>query len=293
MIYMVYISKSTGELIWSFKHPKAPKDVLGSIAGKEDSLISGFISAITNFGYETIGDRIQSMDFMKIKMLYRYVMIGEENLLIVAITDREDIPATVWRIINSFISQSQGIIKKMIEPLLLQPGELDEIYNKLETNFLNYLNRYVRKIPQIAYRNNQTIIIGMLSGIISFFLMFLVTLWINDVYGLYSSGRFETLLYVIFFNNFLIPSLVIGWVTGFARGALIASAFTSVVVIVSLSINFSDVIFSFAGAWNIGMAVVFGVLVVAFIIGAAMGIISSTFARMFVESRTLIPPPLE
>ena len=290
MIYLVYFTKESGELLWSFRHPLAPTELIAKVAGKDDVLISGFISAISGFGSETLGDKLQSIDFEKVRLYFRYMNIDGTSLLTTVIADREDAPEAIWDTIKEFIEKNKKELLELADELSFLDSEKQmKTIAKLNKSMLNILDSKKRNIEILANRDTKTVLIGLIPTLIVFFALYLVVDWAYAHYEIFST-RWDVLLGTIVFLLFIIPSIIMGYAIGYREGARLGGLGLSAVGIVVLSLRYYPKLIEIAEPMNIVYLLPFLLLIVIFILGSAMGSLGSYVAWYFVERKTLTPP---
>jgi len=291
MIYLAYFTKESGELIWSFRHPMSPTDLIAKIAGKDDVLISGLISAISGFGSETLGDKLQSIDFERVRLYFRYMKLNDQNILVTVISDKEDAPEAIWDTISEFIEKNRKELLDLAEELgLLDAKKYDMINIKLNKSMLKLLDSRKRSISLLAYRNTRTIILGLIPPLIVFIAMFFVTLIIKEQYSLLETRRIGELIATIVFLMFILPSFVMGFSIGYREGTRYGGLGLGAIGLIALSIYYWKALLDWAHGLGLEYYLPFLLAIVIFILGSAMGTIGSFIAWHFVEKKTLVPP---
>lgn len=295
---MIYVTKESGELIWSFKHPLSPTDLVSKIAGRDDVLISGLISAISSFGSETLGDKLQSIDFERYTLSFRYIPVDGEHLLVAVVSDKSDSSEAVWRVIQEFFNKHRKEIKIIADELsFLDPDKQNKLLVKLNRDMTKLLESKKRSPEILAYRNNKTLAIGLIPPLIVFFIMYFVTDWLKVKYQLYPNpeagiqGNVGLLIGLIVVLMFILPSVIMGFTIGFREGARKGGLGLSAVGFIVLSIRYYNDLINMAKNpyLNILYALPAILLVVIYVVGAAMGSIGAFVAWHLVEKKTLTP----
>jgi len=297
MIYLIYVTKESGELIWSFKHPLSPTDLVSKIAGRDDVLISGLISAISSFGSETLGDRLQSIDFERYTLSFKYLPINGEHLLVAVVSDKSDSSVAVWRAIQEFFNKHKKEINVLADELsFLDPDKQNKLLVKLNRDMTKLLESKKRSPEILAYRNNKTLAIGLIPSLIVFFVMYFITDWLTDIYNLYPNpstgqGNVGALIGLIVGLMFILPSVVMGYTIGFKEGARKGGLGLSAVGFIVLTIRYYNNLISWASnpIINVVYLLPLILLVVIYVVGAAMGSIGAFVAWHLVEKKTLTP----
>jgi len=291
MIYLTYLASEEGTPIWFYVHPKIPDYILEKIAGKDHGLIVNFLSAVSMFGYDTLGGKLQIVEFEHVKMSYRYIDVNGKKLLAVALTDPMDNPKLVWKVFDEFIKKNQHHLEKIIpsEDLLLDKEVVDKTSMILNREFTKILENRVRLFKVLGKRDLRNLLVSLVLGIIFY------AITIGITYGLYKSYNLQNnptlFFYILIFLNFIIPGVFIGWVTGYWRGALINGIIIALIsILVLTAVWWAQLTTAVEALYHIGPeTIMLGVLIVAGIIGGAMGLIAAFVAWFFVETRTLVP----
>jgi len=291
MIYLMYLASEEGTLIWHYVHPKIPDHILERVAGRDHSLMVNFLSAVSMFGYDALGSRVQIIEFEHVKMSYRYLNIGGMRILAVAITDPEDNPKLVWNVFDAFLNKNKEQLEKITpgETGLIDQEEAEKASLILSRELTKTLEGRVRKFEALGRRDMKNMIIGLMLGIIFYAFTITATYLMYSAYGLHNdlTKFFE----IIVLLDFILPGVFIGWVTGYWRGALIDGIIVAILNISVLTgIWWLQLVGAIQSMFNIGMEVIaIGVIIVAGVIGAAMGLIAAFVAWFFVEIRTFVP----
>ena len=291
MIYLTYLTTEEGTPVWFFVHPKTPDYIFDKIAGKDHSLIVNFLSAVSMFGFDTLGSRLQIVEFEHVKMSYRYIDFNGQKLLAVALTDLHDNISLVWNIFDKFMKKNYEKFSEIIpsESELLEKDKVDKFTKELQEDFEKMLQNRVRKIPALGKRDFKNLLISLIVGILFYSITIVITYFSFKTYNLQNDPT--TFFYLIIVLNFIIPAIFIGWLTGFWTGALLNGAIISTVNILVLSaIWWNQLVLAVSALFHVSLAVIaIGVLIVAGIIGAAMGLLAALVAWFLVETRTLVP----
>ena len=295
MIYLVYFTKESGELVWSFRHPLSPTELIAKVAGKDDVLISGFISAISGFGSETLGDKLQSIDFERVRLYFRYLHNKEKNILVTVVSDKEDAPEAIWDTITEFIKRNKQDLTELTDEFsLLDSNRYNTIYARLNKSMLKLLDSKKRNIELLAPRNMRTVIIGLIPSLIVFFAMVGVTLWLASTYKLVpgpgNPGNAGVLIAIIVFLTFIIPSVVMGFTIGYREGTRWGGFGLGAISMVLLSIIFWKNLLGWAHGLGLEYYLPFLLAIVIFIVGSGMYMIGAWVAWTFIERKTLVPP---
>jgi len=292
MIYLLYIAWEDGRLIWHYIHPEIPEEIIERIAGKDHSVITGFISALSMFSYELLGSRMQSVILENVKITYRYVELDGHKLIGVAITDLKDDMKLVWRIIDRFLREEKENILKMMTQIS------SEEYERLSLIFKSHLTKILkkaqRKIEKLAHRDARSLVYSFLVSIAVYAVMIGLVYYLNKTFSLIELGRMDELVYLILMFNFIIPGVIIGYTTGWVKGTLINSILISILTLATLSLIWWPILVNIASSMlHISPeAVIIGIFFVALILGGGMGLVASIVAWLLVESRKLVPPKL-
>jgi len=292
MIYLLYLAWEDGRPIWHYIHPEVPDEMIEYIAGKDHSVITGFISALSMFSYEMLGSRIQTVILETVKITYRYVELNGHKIIAVAVTDLKDNVRVVWKIIDRFLNEQKEEILKITKPL--QSDEYEKMSLKFESFFTKILKTCQRKIEVFAYRDLKSTLYSLITGLIIYAAMVGLVFLINKEFALTATERMDELLYVIILFNFIIPGILIGYVTGYTKGALLNSLLISVLTLLTLSAFWWDFIVGLSqNLLHVSKeAVLTGIILVSIVLGGGMGLIAAVVAWFVVETRTLVPPRL-
>lgn len=291
MIYLTYLASEEGTPIWFYVHPKIPDYILEKIAGKDHGLIVNFLSAVSMFGYDTLGGKLQIVEFEHVKMSYKYIDVNGKKLLAVALTDPMDNPKLVWKVFDEFIKKNQHHLEKIIpsEDLLLDKEVVDKTSMILNREFTKILENRVRLFKVLGKRDLRNLLVSLVLGIIFYAITIGITYWLYKSYSLQNNPTL--FFYILTFLNFIIPGVFIGWVTGYWRGALINGIIIALIsILVLTAVWWAQLTAAVEALYRIGPeTIMLGVLIVAGIIGGAMGLIAAFVAWFFVETRTLVP----
>lgn len=291
MIYLTYLASEEGTPIWFYVHPKIPDYILEKIAGKDHGLIVNFLSAVSMFGYDTLGGKLQIVEFEHVKMSYKYIDVNGKKLLAVALTDPMDNPKLVWKVFDEFIKKNQHHLEKIIpsEDLLLDKEVVDKTSMILNREFTKILENRVRLFKVLGKRDLRNLLVSLVLGIIFYAITIGITYWLYKSYNLQNNPTL--FFYILTFLNFIIPGVFIGWVTGYWRGALINGIIIALIsILVLTAVWWAQLTAAVEALYRIGPeTIMLGVLIVAGIIGGAMGLIAAFVAWFFVETRTLVP----
>jgi len=296
LIYLVYIAEGSGVPIWKFLHHRTPSEIVENITGKDDSIIVGYLSALSHFSKATLGTYVHSMNLGKYVMFYWFFKIGDNDIITLVIADAGDKRKAVKQTITEFFEKYGKVLEdyiKLAEESLSDPDKARQaeiLSKKLESGLQEILDGKIRAIKFIANRDLKTVLLGSISTYLFFALMFLTTLYLNSLFNWYTRGELGILLAVIITLDLLLPSILLGLVIGYRDGALLGGFFTGIAIIGTLTITYANDIVSWASQWKIGLFIYPFWVVLIFIIGGAMGLIASYIAEKIVEERTLIPP---
>ena len=292
MLHLLYIADENGSMIWHFVHPKIRTDFLEKIAGKDHAAITNLSYALAMFGYETIGSNLQVVVFENAKLIFRYIPCCDKKLLVVAVVDLLDHPKAVWEIIEELVREGREDIENLLSTLEkpVSEQEIEKSKLKLTRILVSLLESRVRKIKILATRDYRNTIAALIPSILFYFLMAGLTIYLHQLYINMPANLLAGLL-VIF--NFLIPSIFIGWVTGFRKGAVINSVIVTILSLYILAALWWNALVTIA-YYIFGVTqetILVGIFVIGLILGEAMGLIARSIAWRFVESKTLIPIP--
>ncbi len=294
MLHLLYLASEDGTPIWHYVHPQIPEWIINKIAGKDHSLIVSFLSAISMFGYETLGTNLQTVIFENVKMIFRYTELGGEKLLAVALADLKDNPKVVWRIVDKLLSRYRDDVIGIIPDEKRLPAEeqVNRVSLILRRDLNKMLDAKVRKIKALGARDRRNLMLSLIAGIIFYFATVGITYALHKQFNLLRPDMMTTFFYIITLLNFIVPAIFIGWITGYWRGALFNGIIIAIIGLTTLAGLWWSVLVNAAQAWlKVGMeAIIFGVIIVSGIIGGAMGLIAAFIAWILVERRTLVPP---
>ncbi len=296
MIYLLYLAESSGIPLWKFEHPRTPDEIISNITGKDDSIIVGYLSAISHFSKATLGTQIQMMNFGNYSMYYWYFKIKDKDIIGLVICDASDKKEAVYNTVHQFFDENRKLLEEFVELYNKIPEDESnrrqiEIKSKMLANrFQEILDEKVRSFKYIANRNILTISLGAIVSFLFFLLMLELTFYLNNTMGWFSKGELGILTVVIVILDLIAPSIVLGYITGFRDGALIGGLLTGIAIVGTLTIIYLNYIEQWATQWKMSIYIYPLWIVFIFILGGAMGLMASFIAEKFVEVNTLIPP---
>ena len=292
MIYLTYLASEDGAPVWNYAHPRIPDYIIEHIAGKDHSLIVNFITAVSMFGYDTLGSRLQVVEFENVKMTYRYITLDGRKLLAVAVVDLDDNPKLVWKIFDELIKKHKSEILEITpgDKLMLEKDTVDRVSMTLTREFTRIIDSRVRKISILGRRDQKNLIAGLILSLIFYFVMIGVTYVLYKSYDLLNPERIALFLYLVALSNFVIPGVFTGWVNGYWKGALLNALIVALIGLSTLTAIWWQALYnSIQAALRIPTeTMILGIILVEAIIGAGMGLIAAFVAWFFVETRTLV-----
>ena len=296
MIYLLYLAESGGVPLWKYEHPRIPDEIVENITGKDDSIIVGYLSAISHFSKVTLGSQVQMMNFGKFNMYYWYFSIKDKPLIGLVICDALDKKEAVYKTIYEFLERNKELLEEYID-LAEKIPENDELGRQLEIkgrilsgNLQEILDEKVRPVKYLANRDKATIVFGSVATYLFFLFALTLTIYLNNTLGWFARGEIGILVSVIVILDLILPSLILGYLVGFREGALYGGFITGIAIILTLTIIYFNSIELWAAQWKLGVFVypLWGVIV--FILGGAIGLVASFVSEYFIENNTLIPP---
>ena len=296
MIYLLYLAESSGVPLWKYEHPRTPDEIVENITGKDDSIIVGYLSAISHFSKVTLGSQVQMMNFGKFNMYYWYFTIENRPIIGLVISDASDKKEAVYKTVYEFLEENRKLLEEYIE-LAEKIPEDDELGRQLEIkgkilsgNLQEILDEKVRPIKYLANRDIATIAFGSVITYLFFLFTLTLTIYLNNMLGWFARGEIGVLVSVIVVLDLILPSLLLGYLVGFRDGSLYGGFITGIAIILTLTIIYFNSIELWATQWKLGIFVypLWGVIV--FILGGAIGLVASFISKYFIENNTLIPP---
>jgi len=295
MIYLTYLAAEDGTPIWHYVHPRIPDYILNTIAGKDHILIVNFLSAISMFGYDTLGSRLQVVEFENVKMTFRYINIGNKKLLAVALIDPKDNPRLIWKLFEKLVRTYEDEILKITpsDETIPEVSTVERISLLLTREFTKIIESRVRKINVLGRRDKKNLMVALALGLLFFFLTVGATYFLYKTYELLRPEKITLFFYTIVILNFIIPGIFIGFTTGYWKGALVNGIIVALIGLLTLTIIWLDPLTrAIIAVFSLSMeTIILGILLVSAIIGAAMGLIAAFVAWFFIETRTLVQPP--
>ena len=293
MIHLLYIANEEGSRIWHFVHPKIREDILEKIAGKDHTAIANLCYALATFGYETLGTNLQVVVFENAKMIFRYIKIEEDKTyLAIAVVDLMDQPSTVWRKISSFIKRYRDDLM-FLERTSQEPIPIEEVERtklKLRREFITILDKSVRKFSILGRRDSKNLAAALIISLVFYFIMVGITYWIYKFTPI--GSEMSSFAGVVFFLDFLLPAIFIGWITGYWKGGIINGLIVMIIALMVLASIWWDALVAISSSL-LGLpsqALLAGILIASSILGGTMGLLAAATAWILVETRTLVPP---
>jgi len=293
MIHLLYIANEEGSRIWHFVHPKIREDILEKIAGKDHAAIANLCYALATFGYETLGTNLQVVVFENAKMIFRYIKIEEDKTyLAIAVVDLMDQPSTVWRKISSFIKRYKDDLM-FLERISQEPIPIEEVERtklKLRREFITILDKSVRKFSILGRRDSKNLVAALIISLVFYFIMVGITYWIYKFTPI--GSEMSSFAGVVFFLDFLLPAIFIGWITGYWKGGIINGLIVMIIALMVLASIWWDALVAISSSL-LGLpsqALLAGILIASSILGGTMGLLAAATAWILVETRTLVPP---
>ncbi|MGQ4891825.1 MAG: hypothetical protein ACP6IP_04960 [Candidatus Njordarchaeia archaeon] len=296
MIYLLYLAESSGVPLWKYEHPRTPDEIIENITGKDDSIIVGYLSAISHFSKVTLGSQVQMMNFGKFNMYYWYFTIKEKQIIGLVICDASDKKEAVYKTIYEFLEKNRDLLEEYVD-LAEKILENDELRRQLEIkgkilsgNLQEILDGKIRSIKYLANRDLKTIAIGSIVTYLFFLFTLTLTKYLNDTMGWFARGEIGALVSVIVILDLILPSMLLGYLVGYRDGALYGGFITGIAIILTLTVIYFSSIEQWALQWKLGIYVypLWGVIV--FILGGAIGLMASFVSEYLIEYNTLIPP---
>ncbi len=135
---------SAGTLIYSWLHPKAPKDLLKKY---EPTMIAGFISAIIKFGYEIIAQP-QRIDFGDIAMSFFSLKIADRIFWFTILSDTSDPRRATIRFLQEFVQKARELLLEIsaVEGFAILSQDTERTLNSIVEKILRKTTRILPEI---------------------------------------------------------------------------------------------------------------------------------------------------
>jgi len=293
MIYLLYLAEDSGVPIWKYEHPRTPSLILEHIVGKDDAIIVGYLSTISNFSKVMLGEYVQSIKLGSFNMYYWYFNLADKKLIGLVVCDAKDSKDAVYSTFFEFINRGKNVLGELLnetERPDADPSRIEFLSRKLESLLQAILDEKTRTPPILAYRDNRSIAIGSIVTYIFFLFMLYITIQLDNYFGWLAAGEYGVLLSIIAILNLIFPSIVLGYVVGFRSGATKGGILTGSAILVTLLILWFPYVESWATTWRLGLFALPIFAVIVIVLGGAIGLIASYVAGMLVERRYLVPP---
>ena len=306
MIYLVYIATESGTPIWRYHHPRMPTYILESIVGKDESIITGYASAIAELTSKVFGDRVQKMESKTYNLYHGYYELNGHKLLLLILSDVKDSEKAVWRVITKFLEDNKVGFLKLIEECsvigkILGHLENEEkingnaerecqiIYRKLERALHEELDKSLRIFRPLSERSNKTIMLGSTASFAVFLAMFFLTQHFNTSMGWLRNNQLGVLFTSIAVLVYLVPSIALGLIVGFRKGAFLAGFILGIFVTSFLIVYYLPYFTGWVYQWGLNPHIYFMLPVLIIALGGAIGVVSSWIAGLMIEDKTLVP----
>ena len=144
IIWNLLVIDSAGTLVYSWLHPKAPKDILKKY---EPTMIAGFISAIIKFGHEVIAQP-QRIDFGEIAMSFFSLKIADRVFWFTILSDTSDPRRATISFLRKFVAEAKEFLLEIssIEGLAILTPDTEKELNKIAEKILH---KTTRMLPEI------------------------------------------------------------------------------------------------------------------------------------------------
>ena len=205
MMQAIFIIDSSGVPIHTWKNRDAPKDLFKM---KEESLISGFVSALINFGQETFAAP-QRIDFNGYALTFYTVKYKEGLYWIAAISDSID-PRNATGITLKKLADE---LRPLISELLKDSGFVyDEkgFGKKINQKINEILKKQIRFLPNLRSKTLDSALLSTIFGTISAYFLLQLNQYINEIIGINDV--------FISFGIFAIMIGISGIISGFIAG---------------------------------------------------------------------------
>jgi len=306
MIYLVYVASESGIPIWRYQHPRMPMAILESIVGKDESIITGYATAIAELTKKVFGDRVQKMESQIYNLYHGYYELDGNKLLLLILSDVNDSEKAVWRVITRFLENNKSGFLKLIEnckiidriPEEIESQDSEEkdterecqiTYRKLERALHEELDKSLRVFRPLMERNMKTIISGSIVSFFVFLAMFFLTQYFNNQMGWLKNNQLGPLFTSIIVLVYLLPSLTLGVLIGFRKGSFIAGFVLGMFITLFLLVYHINYLLAWVDQWNLSPYIYFMLPIIIIALGGAIGVISSFISGALVEDRTLVP----
>ena len=283
-----------------------PTAILESIVGKDESIITGYATAIAELTKKVFGDRVQKMESRIYNLYHGYYELDGNKVLLLILSDVKDSEKAVWRVITRFLERNKSGFLKLIKECrtinkISEKIESEEsvdkdverecqvTYRKLERALHEELDKSLRVFRPLMERNNKTILAGSIVSFFVFLAMFFLTQYFNNQMGWLKNNQLGALFTSIIVLVYLIPSLTLGLLIGFRRGSFIAGFVLGMLITLFLLIYHINYLLAWVNQWNLSPYIYFMLPIIIIALGGAIGVISSFVSGFFVEDRTLVP----
>jgi len=209
MIHALLIMDQSGTLVYSWKNPEAPKDILGKF---EPELVGSFITALLNFGAEVFRAP-RYLDVGVAGLSFFSVRIGKHLLLFTVIADKTDHSKAVLRFVKDFKERAGKLLSVALSyseaGLVVITKELADALNEIVNKVIN---KHMRALPDVRSDDKRAFIWFLpLSIVVSTFLMFL---WAWIIHAVILAELPSQMLYLMVIFLWSVLSIIIGILCG-------------------------------------------------------------------------------
>ena len=293
MIYLLYLAEDSGLPIWKYEHPRTPSIILEHIVGKDDAIIVGYLSTISNFSKVMLGEYVQSIKLGNFNMYYWYFNLADKKLIGLVVCDAKDSKEAVYSTVYEFIERGESVLRELLSETDkpdADPSRIEFLSRKLESLLQTILDERTRTPPVLAYRDNKSIAIGSVVAYIFFLFMLYITIQLDNYFNWLAMGEYGILLSVIAILNLILPSIVLGYVVGFKSGASKGGILTGMAILITLLVLWFPYVEQWATTWKLRLFALPIFAIIVIVLGGAIGLIASYIAEVFVEHKYLVPP---
>lgn len=222
MIYALIIMDPSGNPIYSWKHPNAPKKIIKKFV---PDLTGSFITAILNFGAEIL-NAPRYIDMGIAGMAIVNLRVKSNTLIAAAIADKDDSPIAIERFIIDFKNKAEGILVTVLS--ISSTGLIiisDDVVDMLNKMLEAVLNKHVRWLAKIRSSDKKSFLLALPLLIPIYFALqalFAILLFrLFDIVGLSEENAFSLFLIAWMFIMFVLGSIA-GWITTRPKTAFFA-----------------------------------------------------------------------
>ena len=241
---------SSGTLVYSWLHPKAPKDIIKKY---EPAMIAGFISAIIKFGHEIIAQP-QRIDFGEIAMSFFSLKIEKRVFWFTILSDIADPRPATMDFLKKFVDEAHELLLEIsaVEGFSILSKDVEE---KLNSIVEKILKKTTRTLPEIRSDDKKVLPLSILLTLLFAIFIDLVFYYIYQLVGSEAIHALATILLVQYGLIGCMSGIISSRRNAGGISAYIASAL--VPLIYGLSIGQILIIASSLSIWSgiIGMLV--------------------------------------